>query len=76
MSPQAADGGDGGYCGDGGDGGEGGDGDNVSCTGSESEGRSGSSDEEMNENLNVCHDSLGYEKRFELRQCKRMGKGI
>jgi len=30
----------------------------------------------MNENLNVCHDSLGYEKRFELRQCKRMGKGI
>ena len=56
------------------DGGEGGN--NVSCTGSESEGRSGSSDEEMNEDLNVFHDTLGYEKRFELRQCKRMRNGI
>jgi hypothetical protein len=35
-----------------------------------------SSDGEMNEDLGVCHDSLGYEKRFELRQCKRMQRGI
>jgi len=30
----------------------------------------------MNEDLNVFHDTLGYEKRFELRQCKRMRNGI
>ena len=51
-------------------------GNNVSCTGSENEGRSGSSDEEMNEDLIVFHNTLGYEKRFELRQCKRMRNGI
>jgi len=46
------------------------------------EGESGGSEsdasvhETMNEELGVCHDSLGYEKRFELRQCKRMQRGI
>jgi hypothetical protein len=35
-----------------------------------------SSDGVMNEDLGVCHDSLGYEKRFELRQSKRMQRHI
>ena len=52
------------------------DGDHPPCTGTESEGSRSGSDEDMNEDLGVYHDSLGYEKRFELRQCKNMGKGI
>jgi len=52
-------------------------------TGTEGEGEGAGSDESnassegvMNEELGVCHDGLGYEKRFELRQCKRMQRGI
>ena len=35
-----------------------------------------SCDSTMNEELGVYFDSLGYEKRFELRQCKRMQRCI
>jgi len=35
-----------------------------------------SCDSTMNEDLGVYFDSLGYEKRFELRQCKRMQRCI
>ena len=50
-------------------------------TGTEGEGAcsdesDASSEGVMNEELGVCHDTMGYEKRFELRQCKRMQRGI
>jgi|AntRauMFilla1563_2_1112583.scaffolds.fasta_scaffold149666_2 hypothetical protein len=35
-----------------------------------------SCDSTMNEELGMCYDGLGYAKRFELRQCKRMERGI
>ena len=33
-------------------------------------------DSTMNEELGVYYDRLGYAKRFELRQCKRMQNSI
>jgi len=44
--------------------------------GDTSDGSDASCDSTMNEDLGVYFDSLGYEKRFELRQCKRMQRCI
>jgi len=48
----------------------------VSDAGDASDASDASRDSTMNEELGVYYDGLGYAKRFELRQCKRMQNGI